>query len=57
MATIGNYKEEYIKYNSDAEDQPTEMPVTGGGIPEGMFLYDTHTGTLYAYESGSWVEQ
>ena len=58
MATIGNYKEEYLKYNSSVEEKPTVMPVTGDGIPEGMFLYDTSgSSKLYCFTNGAWVEQ
>jgi len=58
MATIGNYKEDYIKYDSSVEEKPTEMPVTGGAIPEGMFLFDTSgTCDLYSYNNGAWVKQ
>ena len=57
MATIGNFKEDYIKYDSSSEEQPTVMPITGGAIPEGMFLYDTATATLYSWVGGAWLEQ
>ena len=57
MATIGNYKEEYIKYNSDAESKPETWPVSGAGIEDGTFLYDVKTGDLYARVNGSWVAQ
>lgn len=58
MATIGNYKEEYIKYDSSVESKPEVMPVTDGPIPEGTFLYDTSgTGDLYCRNSGVWIKQ
>ena len=57
MATIGNYKETYIKYNSNTESLPEYMPGTGEAIPEDTFAYDVATGTLYAYSNGEWIEQ
>ena len=57
MATTSNYNEIYLKYASASEEKPTEMPVLGGAIPEGTFLYDISTGDLYAYSAGSWVAQ
>lgn len=54
MATIGNYKEEYLKYDSSSESQPEVMPVTEAGIPNGMFLFDLATGNIYYRFDGDW---
>lgn len=56
--TIGNSKENYIKYDSSVEELPSTMPITGDAIEAGTFAYDTYTGNLYARMSnGTWKAQ
>ena len=60
MATVWDFREQYIKFDSSREAKPEVMPVTGDGIPEGTILLDTAPGSVAMFvrsADNTWVEQ
>lgn len=57
MASVWNYNEQYLKYDSSIESKPEVMPVTGEPVPDGTLLYDMASGNIYARSNGAWKAQ